>query len=81
MDEIAILFEQILNNPKEPLRITMQKATLAERYDVTKAQIDKFMATGIFREEIHYCRPTGGHPMFYVEACDEVMRPKLAKVH
>ena len=80
MNEMAVMIEQLINeDSKEPHRVTMQKATLAERYDLSKSQIDKFMAAGIFVEEKHYCRPNGGYPMFYVEACDEVMRPKLMK--
>jgi hypothetical protein len=59
--------------------VMMQKERLAKRYDVSKSQIDKLMKDNVLQEEVHYSRPSDGHPLYSVKACDEVFLPKRSK--
>ena len=77
IDELNALVEKALTRNNEPA-VMLQKESIAKRYNVSKAYIDNLMRKQIFQEEIHFSKPSG-NPLFYVEACDKVMLPKLAK--
>ena len=79
-NQLTVMMNEIIEREQcEQDVIMMQKERLAKRYDISKSQVDKLIKEHVFVEDIHFSRPTDGHPLFYVKSCDEAMLPKLAK--